>query len=197
MPETSMALRHPVQNLAWGLTQAVGQDLAGIESPLANQLLRSVAGPIKVRPRVEDCAVVMFTQAWRYSDLGFERSHASSIEAETVVITGPCGDACVYVSMQLLYHVDHPNRRFFLDVAAQCLRAKTLCNQYEGRDTEDEEAFDYEVAGALARASSAIRMMHGSQDAQRIARMLRECAERVERTSPCATSTQGGSEEEP
>jgi len=33
-----MDLRHPVQNLAWSLIQAVDQDLAGVESPLANDL---------------------------------------------------------------------------------------------------------------------------------------------------------------
>jgi len=85
----------------------------------------------------------MFTQAWRCGELGFERSPESEIvESETVVVTGPAGDACVYVAMQLLYHVARPNRRFFLDVAAQCLRAKAQCGEYDGRDTEDQEAFD-------------------------------------------------------
>ena len=36
------------------------------------------------------------------------------VEAETVIVTGPAGDACVYVSTQLLYRIERSNRRFFL-----------------------------------------------------------------------------------
>jgi hypothetical protein len=175
-----MDMRHPVRSLTWAVMRAIEQDLAGIDSPAANDLLNAEAGRITVRPRIADCSVVMFTQVWRGSDLGFERGgDRECVDAETVVITGPAGDACVYVSTQLLYRVGQPNRRFFLDVAAQCMRGKRERCIYEGRDSEDQEAFDYEVAGALARVCGAVRMMEG-QDACRVARMLRNCIEHVE-----------------
>lgn len=175
-----MDMRHPVRSLTWAVMRAIEQDLAGIDSPAANDLLNAEAGRITVRPRIEDCSVVMFTQVWRGSDLGFEHGgDRECVDAETVVITGPAGDACVYVSTQLLYRVGQPNRRFFLDVAAQCMRGKRERCVYEGRDSKDQEAFDYEVAGALARVCGAVRMMEG-QDAGRVARMLRDCIEHVE-----------------
>lgn len=114
------------------------------------------------------------TQSWSPQALGFERGDGDvRVEAETVVITGPCGDACVYVSTQLLYHVRAPNRRFFLDVAAQHMRGEADAAQYEGRDTADEEAFDYEVAGALARLR-AVASRLGGAEAERIARRLHD-----------------------
>jgi hypothetical protein len=184
-----MDMRHPVRSLTWAVMRAIEQDLAGIDSPAANDLLNAEAGRITVRPRIADCSVVMFTQVWRGSDLGFERGgDRECVDAETVVITGPAGDACVYVSTQLLYRVGQPNRRFFLDVAAQCMRGKEERWLYEGRDSEDEEAFDYEVAGALARVCGAVRMMEG-QDAGRVAKMLRDCIEHVEAVGQ--TSAQG------
>ena len=175
-----MDFRHPIQSLTWAIIRAIDQDLAGVDSPLVNDLLRSEAGHITVRPRIEECSVVLFTQVWRRAELGFTRDRDTDcIGAETVVITGPAGDACVYVSTQLLFHVSRPNRRFFLDVAAQCMRGKGECGRYEGRDSEDEEAFDYEVAGALARVRGALHMMRG-QDVERVSRMLRRCVEQVE-----------------
>ena len=153
-----MDLRHPVRSLTWAMIRALEHDLKGVESPVANDLLTTQSpGSIEARPVEKDCSVVMFTQTWSVDDLGFTRqqSDRSAIDAETVVITGPCGDACVYVSTQLLYHVTAPNRRFFLDLAAQHMRAKAEASVYEGRDSSDEEAFDYEVAGALA--SCAVR----------------------------------------
>ena len=186
-----MDMRHPVRSLTWAVTRAIEQDLAGIDSPVANDLLNAEAGRITARPRIEDCTVVMFTQVWGGSDLGFERGgDRESVDAETVVITGPAGDACVYVSTQLLYRVGQPNRRFFLDVAAQSMRGKRERCVYEGRDSEDQEAFEYEVAGALARVCSALRMMDG-QGADRVARMLRDCIEHVEASAEAATARQG------
>lgn len=186
-----MDMRHPVRSLTWAVMRATEQDLAGVDSPTANDLLNAEADRIPVRPRIEDCSVVMFTQVWRGSDLGFERGgDMGCVDAETVVITGPAGDACVYVSTQLLYRVGQPNRRFFLDVAAQCMRGKRERCVYEGRDSEDQEAFDYEVAGALARVCGAVRMMEG-QDAGRVARMLRNCIEHVEAVGQGAVLGEG------
>lgn len=186
-----MDMRHPVRSLTWAVMRAIDQDLAGIDSPTANDLLTTKGGRITVRPRIEECSVVMFTQVWRRSDLGFGRDgDRDCIEAETVVITGPAGDACVYVSTQLLYRIGSPNRRFFLDVAAQCMRGKLASGIYEGRDCEDQEALDYEVAGALARVCGALQMMEG-EDAGRVARMLRDCIEHVEATAHAAVAGEG------
>jgi hypothetical protein len=181
-----MELRHPVRSLAWAVMRAVDQDLAGVDSPTVNELQTTEKGHVTVRPRIEECSVVMFTQAWRRGDLGFGRDgDRDCTEAETVVITGPAGDACVYVATRLLYRIGSPNRRFFLDVAAQCMRGKWGSDIYDGRDSEDQEALDYEVAGALARVCGALRMMQG-KDAGRVARMLRECIEHVEAAAQAA-----------
>lgn len=174
-----MDFRHPVQTLEWALTQALERDLGGVESALANDLITASA-PISCRPRATQCQVVLFSQSWRGSDLGFERGvdAGEHVEAETVIVTGPAGDACVYVSTQLLYRIERPNRRFFLDVAAQQLRGKGESARYEGRDSADEEAFDFEVAGALARLREAVR--HGEPgDGERVARVLGQVAEEI------------------
>ena len=177
-----MDMRHPVRSLTWAMIEALEHDLNSVAPPIANDLLTTQSGvPSEARPEEKDCSVVMFTQTWAKGDLGLNRDQEarSSIDAETVVITGPGGDACVYVSTQLLYHVTTPNRRFFLDVAAQRMRAKADASVYEGRDSSDEEAFDYEVAGALARVCGAVRHL-GSRDADRVIRKLRDCVAEVE-----------------
>jgi len=172
-----MDLRHPVQSLTWALMRALERDLNGIDSPVATDLLATHSGrPVASRPVEKECSVVMFSQSWSTDALGFAPgTERTFIEAETIVITGPGGDACVYVSTQMLYHVQVPNRRFFLDVAAQQMRGKADAGQYEGRDSADEEAFDYEVAGALARVRGAVRHM-AQADAERVVRRLQDCA---------------------
>jgi len=176
-----MDLRHPVQSLSWAMSRALEADLAGVESAEATALLSKESGPpVRVRPDAGECSVVLFTQTWTEAELGFDRRVSEAfVDAETVVITGPCGDACVYVSTQLLYHVASPNRRFFLDLAAQHLKGRHDRLLYEGRDSVDEEAFDYEVAGALARVCGALRRC-GPADAERVARQLRACLDEVE-----------------
>lgn len=177
-----MDLKHPVRSLTWAMTRALEHDLKGVESTGANDLLTPQRlATSEPRPAEKDCSVVMFTQTWSGDDLGVARQQSgrSAIDAETVVIMGPCGDACVYVSTQLLYHVTSPNRRFFLDLAAQHMRAKAEASVYEGRDSSDEEAFDYEVAGALARLCGAVKHL-GGRDAERVIRKLRDCVAEVE-----------------
>ena len=181
-----MDLRHPVQSLTWALMRALERDLNGVESPVATDLLTTHSGKaLTTRPAEKDCTVVLFSQSWSTEALGYECGcgHEAHVDAETIVITGPCGDACVYVSTQLLYHVQTPNRRFFLDVAAQQMRGKAEVAQYEGRDTADEEAFDYEVAGALARVRGAVRHL-GCADVQRLARRLQDCVAELAGSMP-------------
>ena len=144
------------------------------------------------RPNAGDCSVAMFTQAWRPEELGWSSSieFQSTLVAETIVIVGPCGDACVYVAGELLYHIESPNRRFFLDMAGQHMRRVGEAAAYDGRDTADEEAFDYEVAGSLARVLGAVRSTQGI-DVERIARRLRELAAEVEQAGRTVAAAQG------
>jgi len=189
-----MNLRHPVRSLTWAMTRALEHDLQGVESPAANDRLTTHSSvSTKVRPAQKDCSVVMFTQTWSIDDLGLARepSDRSAFDAETVVITGPCGDACVYVSTRLLYHVGSPNRRFFLDLAGQHMRSKAEAAVYEGRDSSDEEAFDYEVAGTLARVCGAVRHLDG-RDVDRVIRKLRDCVAEVEQAGRTCRSCGNG-----
>lgn len=175
-----MDTRNPIRSLTWALTRALEQDLAGMESAAATALVGGDGDqPVRYRPTAAECFVVLFSQAWTGAELGFDGDADESIEAETVVITGPAGDACVYVSTQLLYRVPHPNRRFFLDVAAQRMRGKGERGIYEGRDSEDQELFDYEAAGALARICGAVQRLQ-PEDALRVAHILSECVARLE-----------------
>ena len=168
-----MDMRNPIRSLTWAVTKALEQDLGGVESRLADELLGGgkVEG-LTARPRIEDCSVTLFTQAWTADELGFvDRGTQHCIETETVVITGPCGDACVYASTQLLYRITAPNRQFFLDVVSQRMRGKGASQVYEGRDSADLQAFDYEASAAVAKVCGAANRLTG-EDAFRAARLL-------------------------
>ena len=171
------------RHLAWVMTRALERDLDDVEVPFGTDVRAAQPGTtIKVRPVGRDCSLVMFSQTWRAEELGLAPGPVprAAIDVETVVITGPGGDACVYVSGQLIYHVASPNRRFFLDLAAQNMRPKAGAAVYEGRDSTDEEAFDYEVAGALARLRAALRHL-GAADIERVTERLRLCLSELER----------------
>ena len=176
---------HPVRCLAEAFHRARQRDLSDAPGDA-----RCKGRPR--RPNAGDCSVAMFTQAWRPEELGWSSASASraTIVAETIVIVGPCGDACVYVAGELLYHIESPNRRFFLDMSGQHMRRIGESAAYDGRDTADEEAFDYEVAGSLARVLGAVRRTQGI-DVERIARRLRELAAEVEQAGRRAAAAQG------
>jgi hypothetical protein len=182
-----MDFRHPVRTLEWAIMQAAERDLNGMPVDAVSQTLAASNGrPVLCRPSHAQCAVVLFEQSWKAADLGMSRGAMDeTVLAETVIVTGPGGDACVYVSTQLLYHVDHPNRRFFLDAAAQQMRPKSALPMYEGRDSADLEALDFEAAAALARVRGAA--MHiGAEDAARIARQLEQFASEVREAAGCS-----------
>ena len=182
-----MDFRHPVRTLQWAIMQAAERDLNGIEvEPVSRALTTSGDKPVLCRPAEAQCEVVLFEQSWKAAELGMARGDPDeAVVAETVIVTGPAGDACVYVSTQLLYHVNAPNRRFFLDVVGQQMRPKREHQAYEGRDTADLEALDFEAAAALARVSGAARRM-GADDAARIARQLEKFAAEVREASGCS-----------
>ena len=169
-----MDMRNPVRSLTWAVTKALEKDLGGVESQLADDLLGGgVVKGLTVRPRIDDCSVTLFTQTWTAGELGFvDRGAQHCMETETVIVTGPCGDACVYASTQLLYRITAPNRQFFLDVVSQRMKGKAACHVYEGRDSADLEAFDYEASASVAKVCGAASRLTGD-DAGRAARLLR------------------------
>lgn len=167
-----MNMRDPVRSITWALMKAVDQDLDGVDSALAAELFGASTKPVTARPKPDECQVAMFTQAWSSRDLGYrERGIEPTVETETVVITGPAGDACVYASTQLLYHVRSPNRLFFLDLMSQCMRGKAECAAYEGRDSADLEAVSYEVSSAVAKLCGVARKL-GREEVSRIERVI-------------------------
>jgi hypothetical protein len=155
--------RDPVHSLAHALHRALWHDLHGAR-----------------RPRKEDCSIVLFGQVWSSRALGAGNAEAAfHAELDTVVIVGPAQDACVYAGNRLVCHVLHPNRRFYLDVAAQCMAPAEDAACYEGRDDGVTEAVDIELASALARLQVQVKGLE-PQRAPLVARYLRRCAERFE-----------------
>jgi len=167
-----MPNREPVRSLSWALQRALEQDLLGIQT--------AKDGDLPCRPREDECDVVLFGQFWTSKARGFSDAGARHhYEHDTVVVVGPAQDACVYVSTQLLYHVLHPNRRFFMDVAAQCMAPKADSAVYEGRDDAVTESVDIELASLLARLHAQVRRGE-PQRAALVAKYLHRCAEHFE-----------------
>ena len=168
--------RDPVHSLAHALHRALWHDLLEQRRP----------GKGACRPREEDCSIVLFGQVWSSRALG-AGSAAAAVhgELDTIVIVGPAQDACVYAGNRLVCHVVHPNRRFFLDVAAQCMASAEDAACYEGRDDGVTEAVDIEFAAALARLHVQVKSLE-PQRASLVARYLRRCAERFESLAPHA-----------
>lgn len=167
--------RDPIRSLTWALQRALEHDLLYVDSALANDLL----GPpcsVGRRPRADECDVVLFGQVWSGKALGYGDSDAElRLEQDTTVVVGPAMDACVYVSTQLLYHVDHPNRRFFLDVAAHCMAPKHESGVYNGRDDAVTQSVDIEVGAMLAKLHAQVKTGE-PQRAPLVARYLHRCA---------------------
>lgn len=168
--------RDPVRSLSWALQCALQRDLLALDAAGADGGWRSTGR----RPREEDCDVVLFRQVWSGDALGHADPEAAQhFEQDTIVVVGPAQDACVYVGTDLLYHVIHPNRRFFLDVAAHSMAAKTNAGAYEGRDDPVTEAVDIEVGAMLARLHAQVKAGE-PQRAPLVASYLHRCAQRFE-----------------
>lgn len=140
-----MSLRDPLVSLSFALTHATRTGLnahPGDEAPAA----------CSRRPRTDECEVVMFGHCWSSSDLGADAACGNAMhEGQATVVMGPRGDACVYFGPRFAYHVEQPNRRFFLDVAAQRLEGVRSARAYEGRDTEVIESVDYALEMEMSR----------------------------------------------
>jgi hypothetical protein len=170
-----MNIRHPEQHLRHALASALASDLDGVDDTLPAD--GEASAPPR-RPREDECNVVLFGQFWPAALLGVT-AQVRMVEADTVVVCGPAGDACVYAAGRLLYRVVHPNRRFFLDLSAQSMAQPAARAAYDGRDSADLEAVDYELEGALARLCGAARHLE-SDEALSAARVLREYVARFE-----------------
>ncbi|NML15430.1 hypothetical protein [Azohydromonas caseinilytica] len=169
-----MNIRHPARNLSLALASALATDLEGVDDSLS----AGEGASAPRRPQEDECNVVLFGQFWPAALLGVQ-AQVRMVEADTVVVCGPAGDACVYAAGRLLYRVAHPNRRFFLDLSAQAMAQPAAQAAYDGRDTPDLEAVDYELEGALARLCGAAQHL-ASEEALSAARVLREYVQRFE-----------------
>ncbi len=169
--------RDPIRSLSWALQRAMTHDLLGVKIPPAGDGQRRAT---RRRPHEHECDVVLFGQVWSGEALGVRDDDASlRVEQDTIIVMGPAQDACVYVATQLLYHVIHPNRRFFLDVAAHGMAPKAEAGVYEGRDDPVTEAVDIELGAMLARLHAQVKFGE-PQRAPLVASYLRRCAARFE-----------------
>lgn len=174
-----MNLRNPVNTLTHALMHAIEIGLDGVPSETATQLLGPAAdGPRRRRPMLAECEVAMFCQSWCPADMGFkEPSPCGHVDGEVAVVIGPQRDACVYFACQFAYHVNTPNRRFYLDVAAQAMAPMNQAKRYDGRDDEEAESVDYCVQMQIAclhAATAKHRPAHG----RTIAGLLQSYAEK-------------------
>jgi hypothetical protein len=171
-----MVHRDPVRSLRCALQCALKHDLLGIEVAGAKGGSRCAVR----RPHEDECDVVLFVQSWCGEALGHADANAGHhFEQDTTVVVGPAQDACVYVGTELLHHVLHPNRRFFLDVAAHSMAPKSEAVAYEGRDDPITEAVDIEVGAMLARLHAQVKVGE-PQRAPLVASYLHRCAARFE-----------------
>jgi hypothetical protein len=170
-----MPNREPVRSLSWALRRALEHDLLDVPAKAADNQPHNSGR----RPREDECDVVLFGQFWSGEALGFDAGGRRHFEHDTVVVVGPGQDACVYVSTHLLYHVLHPNRRFYMDLAAQCMAPRTDAALYEGRDDPVTESVDIELASLLARLHAQVRRGEPHRAAL-VAKYLHRCAEHFE-----------------
>jgi len=169
--------RHPIRSLSRALQQALEQDLLSVETPTVAEGRPSIATR---RPREQECDTLLFGQVWSGDPPGLRNDTGPlPVELDTVVVVGPAQDACVYVSTELCYHVIHPNRRFYLDVAAHSMAPKAQAKAYEDRDDAVTEAVDIEVEAMLARLHAQVQAGE-PQRASLVASYLRRCAARFE-----------------
>lgn len=127
--------------------------------------------------------VVMFPQCWTADQLGPADAHASCTELHTVIVMDASGGASVYFGKRLAYHVTAPNRRFFLDVAAQCMAPRQECGRYEGLDDDEVQSLDYGLEMNLCRWHAQVKCASPSQ-CQLVARLLHAYADRFARCTP-------------
>jgi len=89
--------------------------------------------PRNGRPDLKECRVSLFEQPWLTTALGFQRMPPLKREAiaDTVVVIGPRGDACVYFAGELAYHIRRPSQFFWTDLTWQRLVAVDSADEYD------------------------------------------------------------------
>jgi hypothetical protein len=174
-------LRNPLVSLAFAMTHATETGLNGVPSTEATSLLGATPqGPRRRRPLPGECDVVMFSQCWSDREVGFAHQVEGRVhDGQVVIVMGPQGDACVYFGPQHVYRVSQPNRRFFLDVAAQRLEGVQGARAYEGRDDEIVESVEYRVEMELSRLEGLAR--REPRKAAAMAKLLSQYAGRFAR----------------
>lgn len=133
--------------------------------------------------------IVMFPQCWTADAMVPDEKPTSCAELHTVIVMDADGGASVYFGTRLAYRVTAPNRRFFLDVAAQCMAPRHECGRYEGLDDDEVQSLDYGLEMNLCRWHAQIKCASPSQ-CQLVARLLHAYADRFAR---CTPSSEGGS----
>jgi len=178
-----MNLCNPLLSLSFAMTHSVEVGLKGVpndEDPESSGATHQ--RPRQRRPTPDECDVVMFSQCWSDEEMGFKKGTTGRFhEGQTVIVMGPQGDACVYFGTEYVYGIKHPNRRFFLDVAAQRLEGVRGAAAYEGRDDEITESVEYRFEAELSRLEVVARREPGKTPA--IAKLLALYAERFSRIS--------------
>lgn len=121
-----MFLSDPVKNLRLALLFATVCDLTPVPAGASSHRC----------PRISECKVYLFQQAWDTPpwllDAAAAISH-DSFMADTVVVIGPQGDACVYLGDELAYRVAAADRceAFQADLSAHQLASfKKASNRY-------------------------------------------------------------------
>ena len=175
-----MNMRDPIRSVSSAMTQALTTDLLGVSSEHAAEMVHAPGRSGLRRPHAAECNVVLFTQTWEANTLGFRRANGGPmIDADTVVVVGPAGDACVYIATQLAYHVRAPNRRFFLDVAAQCMAPTAESHRYDGRDDAETESVEYSLEMEISRLHASIKAQ-SPEHGMLVAKLLHGYAVRFE-----------------
>lgn len=101
---------------------------------------RHMTEPHEDKPSHKDCEVFLFQQMWPSTSCGFGGiSGQAFTKADTVVIIGPRGDACIYIAGRFAYYIRRPNDRFTQDLERHRMlgaRDIDLINEYEEDDEE-------------------------------------------------------------
>ena len=179
-----MNLCSPLLSLSFAMSHSVEVGLKGLPNDEACEPSGSSRQRSRQRrPTPDECEVVMFSQCWSDEEIGFKSGGGTGRfhEGHAVIVMGPQGDACVYFGTEYVYGIKHPNRRFFLDVAAQRLEGVRGAAAYEGRDNEITESVEYRFEAELSRLEVVARREPGKTPA--IAKLLALYAERFSRIS--------------
>lgn len=103
--------------------EASGSDRRVVEEPTGEWR--------ELRPNDQEIDVIMFTQVWGSTALGFGGiGGAAMTTAYTVAVKGPNGDYAIYFNGRLAYHLEDPSPQFYEDLANHSLNKVALASAY-------------------------------------------------------------------